>query len=74
MTKDPDAVLRKLIFGTTERKTNKAILAKKIKRNRTTMYKWEKNPGLISVTDLRRICRVMGISWEQLGKAIGGIE
>ncbi len=74
MTRDPNAALRLLLFGTEDRPVNMSRLAAKMHRHRTTLYNWKDNPSLISVGDLRRMARILGIDWEDIGRAIGGTK
>lgn len=41
MTRDPNAALRLLLFGTEDRPVNMSRLAAKMHRHRTTLYNWK---------------------------------
>lgn len=70
--RDPNAALRVLIFGTDARPVNVARMAGTLHKSRHTLYAWKENPGKIPVGELRRIARYLGLSWEEVGQAIGG--
>lgn len=70
--KDPDEPLRQLLFGTEDRPVNITRLAGKMKKSRRTIYNWRDNPSLIQVRELRKMAKILGLSWEQVGRAIGG--
>lgn len=72
MTKDPNAPLRTLLFGTEDHPVSITRLAGKMKKSRRTLYNWRDNPSLIQIGELRKMARILGIDWEDIGRAIGG--
>lgn len=72
--KDPNIALKTLLFGTDEHPVNISRMSAKLKISRSALHKWKENPGLIQVHNLRRMARYLGIEWEQIGRAIGGMK
>lgn len=74
MTRDPNIALKTLLFGTDEHPVNISRMSAKLKISRSALHKWKENPGLIQVHNLRRMARYLGIEWEDIGRAIGGMK
>lgn len=70
--KDPDEPLRQLLFGTEDHPVSITRLAGKMKKSRRTLYNWRDNPSLIQIGELRKMVRILGLDWEEVGRALGG--
>lgn len=72
--KDPNEKIRVLLFGDSIRRVNIARIADEIGQARNTVYNWKKDPSLITVSNLRKLCKAQGIDYRELGEAIGNVE
>lgn len=69
---DMNEKLRGLLFGTELRPVNRRRLAQLVGVHVNTIYNWERDPSIITVSNLRKLCGAQGIDFRELGEAIGG--
>lgn len=66
--RDPEAEMRRILFGTDKRPTNLTKMAKETKIPPSTLARYKKHPSMIPLEKLRKIVRWNGLDEKQIGE------